>query len=154
MVKNIIIALVTICFSITVFCENSYIGYYKTIDDNSGEVKSIVKIYKTDNNTLEGKIVKIFPKENEDPNPICDKCQGQFKNKPILGMKFMWGFKYENGKWVDGSILDPDNGKIYHCSLSLNKDGTELEVYGYIKIIFKIGRKQTWIKTEKPKSLN
>jgi uncharacterized protein (DUF2147 family) len=152
MIKQIVIASIILLFTNIGYSENNYIGYYKTIDDNSNEIKSIVKIYKTKDNTLEGKIIKIFPKKGESTNPVCDKCEGKLKNKPILGMRFMWGFRYEKErkKWIDGSILDPDNGKIYHCSLTLNKTGTQLEVYGYIKMIFKIGRKQVWIKTEKP----
>ena len=148
--KKTILFLFFAVFSTFSYSNNVVEGYWKTIDDNSGEVKSIVHIYKTYKGSLEGKIIKIFPKEGEDPDPVCDKCEGALKNKPILGMKFMWDFKYKNSQWVDGNILDPDNGKVYHCSLSLMENGEKLEVYGYIKIIFKIGRKQTWIKTEKP----
>lgn len=148
--KKYFITVLFVLFPLLSHSNNSIVGYWKTIDDATNEVKSIVKIYKTDNGLFAGEIVKIFPKPGEDPEPVCDKCTENFKNKPIIGLKFMWNFKQEKGKWVDGKILDPDNGKIYHCSLSLIENGEKLEVYGYIKIIFKIGRKQIWLKTEKP----
>ncbi len=121
-------------------------GYWKTIDDKTGEEKSIIKIWIAPNGTLKGQIVKIFPKPNEDPNPKCDKCTGSFKNKPVLGMEFMWGFKGKGTVWKEGKIIDPENGKTYNCQLEVDKTGKKLEVFGYIRIIFKIGRSQTWIR--------
>lgn len=122
-------------------------GYWKTIDDKTGEVKSIVKVWNK-NGKLKGQILKIFPKEGEDPDPVCDKCKGHLKNKKTLGMVFMWGF-YKNGdKWINGEIVDPENGKQYHCQVFTAKEGKELKVFGYIRIIFKIGRTQTWLRTD------
>lgn len=124
-------------------------GYWKTIDDKTGEVKSIVKVWIDSNGKLSGQIVKIFPKEGEDPDPVCDKCKGKLKNQKTLGMIFMWGFFKKGDKWVKGEIVDPENGKQYHCQVYTTKGGKELKVYGYIKVIFKIGRSQTWIRTDK-----
>jgi len=123
-------------------------GYWKTIDDNSGEVRSIVKIWVAEDGTLKGRIEKIFPKPNEDPDPLCEKCEGDKKNKRVLGMEFMWAFTGSGGNWRDGKILDPENGKVYHCQLEVLENGRKLKVFGYIRIIFKIGRSQTWLRCE------
>lgn len=123
-------------------------GYWKTIDDETGEVKSIVKVWIDETATLRGRIVKIFPKPDEDPDPVCDKCKGKLKDKKIIGMVFMWGFKRRGDQWVDGEIVDPENGKKYHCRVHTEKGGGELKVYGYIRVIVKIGRTQTWIRTD------
>lgn len=123
-------------------------GYWKTIDDKTKEVKSIVKVWIDSGGKLNGQILKIFPKEGEDPDPVCDKCKGKLKDKKTLGMVFMWGFYRKGDKWVKGEIVDPENGKQYHCQAYTKKDGKELKVYGYIKLIFKIGRTQTWIRTD------
>ncbi len=120
-------------------------GYWKTIDDNTKEVKSIVKIWQ-DEGVLKGRIEKIFPKPGEDPDPVCDKCSGDKKDKKILGMVFMWKFKKDGDEWVNGKILDPENGKVYHCNLELADSGKKLNVFGYIKVLFKIGRTQTWLR--------
>ena len=124
-------------------------GYWKTIDDKNGEVKSIVKVWVDESGELNGRIVKIFPKEGEDPDPVCDKCKGKLKDQKIIGMLFMWGFSKNGEKWVNGEIVDPENGKQYHCQVSSRNEGKELKVYGYIKLIFKIGRTQTWFRTDK-----
>ncbi|HDP96013.1 MAG TPA: DUF2147 domain-containing protein [Candidatus Aminicenantes bacterium] len=123
-------------------------GYWKTIDDETGEVKSIVKVWIDETAMLRGRILKIFPKPGEDPDPVCDKCKGKLKDKKIIGMVFMWGFEKKGDHWVDGKIVDPENGKQYHCRVHTENGGSELKVYGYIKFIVKIGRTQTWIRTD------
>ena len=125
----------------------SPVGYWKTIDDKTGELKSIVKIWE-ENGQLKGRIEKLFPKPDEDPNPKCEECTGDRKDKPILGMVFLWKFVRDEDRWVDGKVLDPENGKIYHCTLKVVEQGRKLEVFGYIRIIFKIGRTQTWLRAE------
>jgi uncharacterized protein (DUF2147 family) len=122
------------------------VGYWKTIDDKTGEVKSIVKIWIAEDGILKGRVEKVFPKEGEDPNPICDKCKGDRKDQPVLGMEFLWGFKGFGAVWKNGEVLDPENGKIYSCQLEVIENGKKLKVFGYIRIIFKIGRSQIWIR--------
>jgi len=122
------------------------VGYWKTIDDKTGEVKSIVKIWIAQDGTLKGRIEKIFPKEGEDPNPKCDKCKGARKDLPVLGMEFLWGFNGAGSLWKNGEVLDPENGKIYSCQLEVIENGKKLKVFGYIRIIFKIGRSQIWLR--------
>ncbi len=130
----------------SLYAENNTVtGYWKTIDDESGKVRSIVKIWK-ENGTLKGVIEETFPEPGEDIDPVCDKCSGDKKDKPVKGMIFLWGFEKSSDKWKKGSILDPDNGKIYKCELKLSDQGDKLEVYGYIRVIVKIGRSQTWIR--------
>lgn len=131
---------------------NSPVGYWETIDEDSKEVKSIVKIWKSDKGTLRGKILKTFPGPDEDPNPICDECEGKRKNQPIIGMEFMWGFEGQGSKWKNGKILDPENGNIYNCKLEVTDKGQKMNVFGYIKLLVKIGRTQVWNRTDKPKN--
>jgi len=154
--KFLLITAGLICFiagQFYLFADNSAVGStpegtWKTIDDKTSEVKSIVKIWKTQEGTLKGRIEKIFPKPGEDPNPVCDKCKGDKKDQPILGMEFLWGFKGSGSKWKNGKILDPENGKVYNCQLEVIENGKKLKVFGYIKILFKIGRSQTWLRVE------
>jgi uncharacterized protein (DUF2147 family) len=66
------------------------------------------------------------------------------RNRNILGMDIVWGFKYKGkNKWSGGKIYDPDNGKTYSCKMRL--DGTKLKVRGYIGFSF-IGRTTVWTK--------
>ncbi len=126
--------------------EQTPAGYWKTIDDKTKKVKSIVKIWEADGQ-LKGKIIKIFPEPGKDPDPKCLKCPGAFKNQRVIGIIFLWNFKGQGRFWKNGKVLDPNNGKIYSCELKVSKDGKKLDVFGYIRILIKIGRHQTWVRT-------
>ena len=75
--KRLFILSVSIMFLLitnVLFAQNSDItGLWKTIDDETGNPKSVVKIYMEDGK-LYGDIVKLFRKPGEDPDPVCDKC--------------------------------------------------------------------------------
>jgi uncharacterized protein (DUF2147 family) len=124
------------------------VGYWKTIDDKTAEVKSILKVWIAPDGTLKGRVEKVFPKPGEPPDPKCDKCKGDKKDKPVVGMEIMWGFTGSGAKWGDGEILDPENGKVYNCQLEVIDNGKKMKVFGYIRVIFKIGRSQTWLREE------
>src|SRR4051812_19133396 len=72
--------------------ELSPVGTWKTIDDKSGKVKSIIQITET-NGELQGKVEKVFSPPAESERPICDKCEGELKGKPVIGMTIMTGLK-------------------------------------------------------------
>lgn len=121
------------------------VGRWKTIDDKTGEVKSIVEISEATGGTLTGKVVEIL-KSDKGPNPVCDGCSGDRKNKPIKGMTILWNLKSDGAnKWAGGTILDPANGKTYKSKLELQPGGKKLDVSGCITFIC---RAQTWIREE------
>lgn len=123
-------------------------GYWKNVDKKTGKPTSIFKVY-DDNGKLTGKIVKVFPTPGEKFNPVCSDCEGERKGKPKIGMVFFWNFVPAKGKprkWVDGKILNPDDGKVYGSEAELSEDGTKLDVYGYIRILIKIGGTSTWLR--------
>jgi uncharacterized protein (DUF2147 family) len=119
-------------------------GKWTTIDDNTGEQKSIVEIFEKEGKVY-GKIVKIFPGPGEDPDPVCDKCpsEDQRYNKKIVGMEIIKEMEKSGDSWTDGSVLDPEVGKIYKCKLWL--EDTELKVRGYWGPFF---RTQSWKKVQ------
>ena len=122
----------------------SPVGKWKTIDDETGKAKSYVEIYEKDG-VFYGKIMKLIVKEGEDPNPLCDKCKGRFKNKPVVGMVILWGLKKDGDEYSGGKIMDPKNGKIYKCLIKVTDGGKKLKVRGYIGFSL-IGRNQYWHK--------
>ena len=126
--------------------EPSPAGLWKTIDDNSGQVKGLVRIREI-NSRFEGKIEKIFPKPGEDPAPKCDKCDGARKNQPVLGMTILWGLAKQADDYQGGEILDPENGKTYRAKMKLIDGGKKLEVHGFIGISL-FGRSQIWLREE------
>ena len=121
-------------------------GLWKTIDDKTGKERTVVRI--VDNNGLyEGKVEQIFEQPGDDPKHLCRKCEGERKDKPIIGMTFLWGLKREGDQYSGGEILDPKNGKVYRAKMKLIESGRKLEVRGYIGLSL-FGRSQTWIRQE------
>ncbi len=133
-------------FSVNVFAAaaaDSPIGYWKTIDDKTGQPKSIVHIWQIDDQHLAGKVVRIYPKPGETQAKLCDACQGELHNQPVVGMQILADLTKEDAEWQHGHILDPENGKIYQVSMRLGDNGRHLNVHGYIGIPL-FGRTQTW----------
>ena len=52
------------------------LGKWKTIDDNTNEARSVVEIIER-SGKIYGKVVMLFPRPGEDPDPVCDKCDAQ-----------------------------------------------------------------------------
>lgn len=119
-------------------------GQWVTIDDETGEQKSIVSIWLEDDELL-GRIDSLLKPES--PDPICDDCKGSRKDQPIEGMTFLWGLKQDGDEWNGGIILDPANGKEYKAKLTVAEDGQSLDVRGFIGFAL-LGRTQTWQRVE------
>lgn len=138
--KKLFFISVMLVFSIVQTSQaQSVLGKWKTIDDETGEAKSVVEIYE-ENGKVYGKVITIFDKTKE--NDLCKKCGGDKKDKPIKGMVILEGAKKEGSSWEGGTILDPIKGKVYKCTLSLeNKD--KLKLRGYVGISL-LGRTQYW----------
>jgi len=117
----------------------------KTVDDDTGEPKSLVRIVDV-NGELRGTIEKVFSPPAKKPDPICDKCEGERKDKPVVGMNIMSGLKKSGDfEWSGGEILDPANGKTYRCKVTVIEDGKKLEMRGYVAFFY---RTQTWLREE------
>ena len=117
------------------------VGRWKTIDDETGQAKSIVEITKAANGTYSGRIVELLRPSK--PNPVCDKCKDDRKNKPITGMEIIRGMKQDGDAWSGGSILKPDEGKVYKSKMQLIDGGKKLEVSGCISFFCK---SQIWVR--------
>jgi len=118
------------------------VGKWKTIDDKDGSTKSIVHIFKATNGMYYGKVEKLF----KEPTKTCTECDGANKDKPILGMMVVNKMLEKSGSLTGGTILDPNNGKIYKCNISYDTQTGKLNVRGSLDKGGLIGRSQTWIK--------
>jgi uncharacterized protein (DUF2147 family) len=120
-------------------------GVWRQVGDD-GKVGALVTISEEDG-VYVGRLSRLFPEPGDDPNPICTECPGDKRNRPILGLVFIEGMKQSGLDYEDGTILDPETGKIYRATMHLSPDGTKLTVRGYIGLeIF--GRSQTWTRVE------
>jgi len=128
--------------SATIPTNKSVTGMWKTIDDESGKPKSLVKLTIKDGK-LYGTIIKLFRGPEEEQNPMCTECEGANNGKPIIGMQIVNGLELDDDEWEgDDGILDPNNGKLYDCKIWVDEDDSDiLNVRGYIGFIY---RTQTW----------
>ncbi len=118
---------------------HSILGKWKTIDDETGKATSVIEIFEK-HNKFYGRIVELL--NSKAKNPKCEKCEGEDKNKPVLGLIVIKGLTKDKGGYSNGKILDPKHGKVYKCSMSLeSKD--QLKVRGFIGINL-FGRTQFW----------
>lgn len=121
---------------------SNILGDWTTVDDKTGEKRSIVTIYKGSNGLYYGKISKMLMYTDMDLK--CDQCKGEDHNAPIEGLVIIRGMKAENGELVGGKVLDPESGKFYYGKIYL-KDG-KLVLRGSLDKRGFLGRNQTWIR--------
>lgn len=115
------------------------LGKWYSLDPDSGENESIIELYEKDNRVF-GKIVSLL--KEEDQGNTCVECTGKDKNQPLEGLIIVRGLIKDGDEWSDGKILDPHNGKLYKCTISLvEKD--KLKLRGYIGFSL-IGRDEYW----------
>lgn len=119
------------------------LGIWKTVDDKTGEAKSYIEMYEKDDK-LHGKITKLLQRPQDTK---CEKCPGNRKDKPLVGMVIVANLKSTDGVWKGGTILDPETGNEYGCSIWLETNQPdELKVRG--KHWTGLYRTQTWYRVQ------
>ncbi|WP_115461392.1 DUF2147 domain-containing protein [Winogradskyella aurantiaca] len=127
--------LVIIAALITVQLSNAQdiLGKWRTIDDETGEPKSIVNLYEKDGK-LYGDIIEILNPDKV--NSVCSKCEGELKDKPIMGMTIINSMVKDDDIYENGTIVNPSTGKTYKCRLKL-EEANKLQVRGYVAFFYK-----------------
>ena len=134
----ITLVIVFIFLSIPIFSQ-SPVGIWKTVDDNNGDIRYEMELYLTEEGKLEGRVHKLM---REDAPITCDRCPGEKKDAPLIGMVIVWDLKQDGSKWEGGRIMDPENGKTYNCYIKLESE-EKLKIRGYIGLAA-LGRTQYW----------
>lgn len=116
-------------------------GLWRSVDDETGEARSIIEIYKK-NDMYYGQVKEIL-----DPKAatVCRACEGEQKDTPIVGMLVMTDMQLVDGQYVGGMIFDPAKAKVYRCKLWL--ENGRLKVRGYLGFLY---RTQTWYRVQNP----
>ena len=135
------ILMFTIC---TTFNAQTIFGKWNSKNEKTGEVDSVIEVYEKEGKAY-AKIVEILNKKEE--NPTCQNCEGENKDKPILGLDILTGLEKNGDEWSGGEILDPRNGKIYKCYIELVKKD-KLKLRGYIGISW-FGKTAYWHRAKK-----
>lgn len=122
----------------------SPVGLWKTVDDKTGEVRSQVRITETAG-VVTGIIERVLTPGKADVK--CVACIGARKDQPVAGMTIIEGVRRDRGgaHWDGGSILDPNDGKVYRVRLTPQDGGRKLEVRGFLGPFH---RNQYWQRVE------
>ncbi|HON23630.1 MAG TPA: DUF2147 domain-containing protein [Syntrophales bacterium] len=124
----------------------SPVGKWKTIDDKTKQEKSIVEVYEV-NGKIYGRIVQLLQEKDGGKSKLCTKCPGSDQNKPMLGLVFLKDLKADGDEYTGGTIMDPNDGKIYKCKLEVVEGGSKMKVRGFLGISL-LGRTQIWHKVK------
>lgn len=116
----------------------SFTGVWRTVDDETGQAKSNLEIYEAGGKYY-GKVAKTL---RPDAKTHCEKCPGERKNQPIVGMVLLVNMLLKDGMLQGGDILDPEKGKWYGCKIWFKpNDPNTLIVRGYLGPFY---RTQYW----------
>jgi uncharacterized protein (DUF2147 family) len=116
------------------------LGYWLTDD---GEAK--IQIFK-EGGKYHGEVVWLKEPLDENGKPKTDtqNPEKEKRKKPVIGMRLVYGFEFEDDQWEGGEIYDPKEGKTYECRIRLKRG--KLEVRGFIGMPM-FGRTVVWTKT-------
>lgn len=117
------------------------LGEWKTVDDKTGEVRSVVNIYQAEDGKYYGQIKELF---GQPQDLVCVPCEGEDHNQPVVGLIIIRQMVEKDGELVGGRVLDPESGNFYYAKIYL-KDGY-LVLRGSLDKRGFLGRNQTWVR--------
>lgn len=85
---------------------------------------------------------KPFPYPWQEPRLDVKNPDPALRSRILSEALILENFRYDAGKWVDGTAYDPNNGKTYRCEIRLQGEH-ELALRGYIGIPL-FGRTEIW----------
>jgi uncharacterized protein (DUF2147 family) len=141
MKKKLYFLLACMAMSTCLLAQTPILGEWITVDDATGEHKSVVRIYKAENGWYYGQIMDLLVENADDA--LCVECTGEDHNQPIVGLTIIRDMQLKDGELRGGKVLDPDNGKFYYAKVYL-KDG-KLILRGSLDKAGLLGRSQTWL---------
>lgn len=142
------LALASMGLATGAFAQMTPVGVWHSIDDKDGKPKAEIRIADVGAGVLNGKVERSL-RPDANTGEVCDKCEGDRKGKPKIGMEIIRGAKKAADKdvWEGGTIVDPDNGTEYKLKLTPIDGGNKLEVRGFVGFAL-LGRTQTWVRAQ------
>ena len=133
-----------------VWAQATPVGLWRSIDDKTGQAKAEIRIKANAAGVLTGAVEKSLAPSDQ---PLCSACPDDRKDQPKLGLEIIRGVTKAEVKadvkaedkpvWDGGTIIDPDNGRIYKLRLTPVDAGNKLEVRGAFGPFW---RTQTWVR--------
>src|SRR4030043_438448 len=83
-------------------------------------------------------------------NKPVDKCKGDLKNKPVVGLIFLQDMKKTGNvdeelgeQYAGGTVMDPDKGETFKCKIWVK--GNILTLRGYVGFLYET---QQWTRVK------
>lgn len=148
--RGLLVVALVLLMGAEVQAQNTPVGKWRTIDDRTGQPRSVVEIVREADGTYSGYI-----RELSDParrQASCEACPAEWgQGQRLIGLQVVRGVRERGGNYQNGQILDPEDGKIYGVRLNPVDGGRRLEVRGFLRVPLMgstLGRTQTWIRVE------
>jgi uncharacterized protein (DUF2147 family) len=132
--------LLAIALSTAAQAQMTPVGIWHSIDDATGKPKAEI-IIRDSGGVLVGKVERSLQAPSAEP--LCNLCTDDRKGQPKIGLEIIRGAQRSGADavWEGGTIVDPENGKVYKLRLTPQDGGKTLQVRGYIGPFF---RNQLW----------
>lgn len=123
------------------------VGFYLTYDDETGDEKSQVQIFKGTDGKYYGNIVWLKePLKNGKPKVDDQNPDPKMHTRPIIGLQILKGFSFDKdeNEWSGGTIYNPTGGKTYNSYMKFDGPKT-LKLRGYIGAAWMgLGKTANW----------
>ena len=134
--------------SVTQASNDPLVGKWKTIDDRTGYSLSDVVIQKNKTGSYSATIVEIRAAPGAVMQTACVKCNGEHKNKPLVGFTPLYNLKNSansSSEFINGKYVDPRTGNEYQSKAHLSNNGKHLIIRNTTPGAT-TGRNLTWVK--------
>ena len=75
-----------------------------------------------------GDLIWIDPASADSETDINNPTKA-LRDRPLVGIRMVWGFTARRDQWRSGKVYDPESGRTYRAELSL-KDANQLKLKG------------------------
>ena len=153
MKKLFVLALLAVVAAGTAFAADPAEGFWISVDEKTGKATAGWEIY-IQNGKLYGRILSVAGKPQDVKADACKDsyrgfpAAGKVSEMPVVGTTWIFGLVPDGaeGKWKDGNVIDPGEGKMYGCKITFHAAGGKftadtLEMRGTIG---PLGRSQFW----------
>ena len=110
------------------------VGKWHTVDDKTGRERGIVQIQESDGQLIGTILSTTDPAEGRH---VCERCSGDQKDKPIIGLTFLWGLHADGtalGWRLDPRSRDRLDLPLQHASGGWRPEPRGARLFGRVAI--------------------